>query len=95
MNTANAIGFFLLGTVMQVLPWMNGAGYDPSSSQTLWLHFMGAVTGLVGGSYLLNQAWRETSAYVAQLAARRLEARERLAQARPREVPLGGVRVTF
>ncbi len=95
MNTANAIGFFLLGTVMQVLPWTSGAGYDPSSTQTLWLQLMGAVTGLLGGGYLLNLGWREASAYVSQLVARRVEARERLAQARGREIPLRGVRVTF
>lgn len=98
MNTANAIGFFLLGTVMQVAPLFGGAHAGVADGQTLWLQFMGLVTGAIGAGYLLRMGAQEVSVLLARLALRRAEGREQLAQAahaqEGQEMPLG-VRVTF
>lgn len=99
MNTANAIGFFLLGTIMQVLPLIvpleAGAGYGAAEGQTLWLQFMGLVTGLIGSGYLLRTAAQEFSVMLTRLALRRAEAREQLAAGRGKQSMPLGVRVTF
>lgn len=100
MNTSNAIAFFILGTVMQVVPRIaslaGGAGYGAAETQVLWLQFMGLVTGSIGAGYLLRMGAREASVAWSRFAQRRLEAREQLAQGEAsQEVPLGGVRVTF
>ena len=98
MNTANAIGFFLLGTVMQVLPLVDGsAAYGPETTQTLWLQFMGLVTGSIGGGYLVRTGFAEASVLLTRIAQRRAEAREQAAAAQGarQQMPLGGVRVTL
>lgn len=97
MNTANAIGFFLLGAVMLVLPAIGGSGasLDAQTTQTLWLQLMGIVTGFIGTGYLLRTATLEASTLLSRVALRRAEAREqRLRAATTRTMPLG-VRVTF
>jgi hypothetical protein len=98
MNTANAIGFFLLGTVMQVLPSINGSpAYAPETTQTLWLQFMGLVTGVIGGGYLVRTGFAEASVLLTRFAQRRAEAREQAAavQGASHQLPLGGVRVSL
>jgi hypothetical protein len=96
MNTANALGFFLLGTVMQVLPRIGGGTPgDVESAQTLWLQVMSLVTGGIGGGYLLRMGLQEASTMLSRLSLRRAEAREQAAaQVTPQTMPLG-VRVTF
>jgi hypothetical protein len=99
MNTANAVAFFILGIVMQVLPQvtsMGGSGLGAQETQTLWLQFMGFVTGGMGAGYLIRMGAREAAVLVARTALRRAEAREQIAQGAraPQEMPLG-VRVTF
>ncbi len=99
MNTANAIGFLLLGTVMQVValtaPESVVGGFGPEAARTLWLQFMGLVTGALGGGYLVREGGREIVAMASRAWARRIEAREQVAQGAVRQVPHGGVRVTF
>jgi hypothetical protein len=96
MNTANAIGFFLLGTVMQVVPLFGGAAAGVVDGQTLWLQFMGLVTGAIGAGYLLRMGGQEVSVLLARLALRRAEAREQFAQgARAQQAMPLGVRVRF
>jgi hypothetical protein len=100
MNTANAIGFFLLGTIMQVItrivPFEVGSGYAGAEGQTLWLEFMGLVTGAIGAGYLLRVGAQELSVVLARLALRRAEAREQFAQgARAQQSMPLGVRVRF
>ncbi len=98
MNTANAIRFFLLGTVMQVVALTAspsaGASMGVADAQTLWLQLMGLVTGVIGAGYLLRVGANEVAGMLVRASLRRAEAREQLAQAAPQEIPLG-VRVTF
>jgi hypothetical protein len=95
MNTANALGFFLLGTAMQVLPLLGGASpSEATSTQILWLQVMSVVTGAIGGGYLLRVGTAEALYAWARLAERRAEAREHRAQENAQPMPLG-VRVTF
>jgi hypothetical protein len=96
MNTANALGFFLLGTVMQALPLMSASpAYDSGTTQTMWLQLMGLVTGGIGGGYLLRMGVAEATAGWSRIAWRRAEAREQASQGAQQTMPLGGVRVTF
>lgn len=97
MNNANAIGFLLLGTVMQTLPLVGGGtNLGAHETQTLWLQFMGLITGAIGMSYLMRTAAKEVSQVVSRLAVRRAEAREQLSQgARAQQSMPLGVRVTF
>jgi hypothetical protein len=96
MNTANAIGFFLLGTIMQVMPLLGGAAHSTADGQTLWLQFMGLVTGGIGAGYLLRMGAQEMSVMLNRLALRRAEAREQMAQgARAQQAMPLGVRVRF
>jgi hypothetical protein len=98
MNTANAIGFFLLGTVMQVLPLVDGSpAYGPETTQTLWLQVMGFVTGVIGGGYLVRAGVGEALVLLTRIAQRRAEVREQAAAAQgaSQQLPLGGVRVTL
>lgn len=99
MNTANAIGFLFLGTLMQVIaltaPASVVGSFGPEEARTLWLQFMGLITGAIGGGYLVREGSREMVAMLGRTWARRVEAREQVAQGAARRVPLGGVRVTF
>jgi hypothetical protein len=99
MNTANAVAFFILGTVMQVLPQitsLGGAGLGAQETQMLWLQFMGLVTGGIGAGYLVRMGAREASMLVGRIALRRADAREQTAQgARASQAMPLGVRVTF
>lgn len=100
MNIANAIGFFLLGTIMQVLPVIlrleAGATLGAEEAQALWLQFMGVVSAAIGGGYLLRIGAHEVSVMLARLAIRRAEAREQFAQgARAQQSMPLGVRVRF
>lgn len=93
MNTANALGFLLLGTVFQTLPLM---GLGAHETQTLWLQLMGLVTGAIGTGYLLRIAASEVSIALSRLALRRAEAREQFEEgARAQQALSLGVRVTF
>lgn len=96
MNTANAIGFFILGAFMQVIPLVSGASYGAADSQTLWLQFMSLITGSIGAGYLLRLAAQEVSVIAARIALRRAEARERQPQTARQGLSLGvRVRATF
>ncbi|ATC64352.1 hypothetical protein CMV30_10520 [Nibricoccus aquaticus] len=100
MNTANAIGFFLLGTVMQVAALTAspsaGSSIGLADTQTLWLQLMGLVTGAIGAGYLLRMGAQEMSVMLNRLVLRRSEAREQITQgARARQAMPVGVRVRF
>ncbi|MGC4071425.1 MAG: hypothetical protein QM760_02680 [Nibricoccus sp.] len=100
MNTANAIGFFLLGTIMQIIarvvPFEVGTGYAGAEGQALWLEFMSLVTGALGAGYLLRLGVQEMSVVLSRFALRRAEAREQFEQgARAQQAMPLGVRVRF
>lgn len=82
---------------MQVLPLLSGGASQGSwDTQTLWLQFMGLITGMIGTGYLLRVAADEASVLLARLALRRAEVREQIAQgARAQQAMPLGVRVTF
>ena len=95
MNIANAIGFFVLGMIMQAVPQimpLEGSAHG-ADTQTLWLQVMSVVTGAIGGGYLLRAGAREVSQAAARLLARRVEAKG--TRTAPATLPLAGVRVTF
>ena len=69
--------------------------FGSEEARTLWLQFMGLITGAIGGGYLVREGSREMIAMLNRAWARRIEAREQVAQGAVRQVPLGGVRVTF
>ncbi len=80
MNNANAVGFLLLGTLFQVLPWLGASELGANANRTLWLQIMGVVTGGVGVVFLLNSAVGALSAAIARLALRRQHAGVEFAQ---------------
>jgi hypothetical protein len=95
MNTANALGFLLLGTAMQVLPLLSGGSpAGPATAQTLWLQVMSVVTGAIGGGYLMRVGLAEAVIAFSRMAERRAELREQAAQENAQPMPVG-VRVTF
>ncbi|HTQ30790.1 MAG TPA: hypothetical protein VMI53_06230 [Opitutaceae bacterium] len=56
MNLFNALGFFVLGLAMEVLPELTPVAAVPAGSSfgdatALWLEFMGAVIFLIGSGY--------------------------------------------
>ncbi len=59
MNTKNALGFLLVGVVMNSLPvlephWFAHLGPDGTSASAAWVTCMGLVQALLGGVYLLK-----------------------------------------
>ena len=61
MTIGNALGFFLLGTGMILVPLhapeMFGADdFSKFSRSTLWFSFMGWVNGTLGGFYVIKNA---------------------------------------
>jgi hypothetical protein len=73
MNTANAWGFLVFGSLMNFMPTIAPALVAPPSPAgdsvaSLWLHFMGAVVGTIGGGYLSRAAYRQAPTLLAQAA---------------------------
>ncbi len=61
MTIGNALGFFLLGSGMILLPthaaeFFTAADLAKLSRSVLWLNFMGWVNGVLGGFYLTKHA---------------------------------------
>ena len=59
MTPGNAAGFFLLGSMMRMLPWVLPAvtgvhASDGNSTGVLWLNFMGLLLVSLGASRLLG-----------------------------------------
>jgi hypothetical protein len=60
MTIANAYGFLVLGTGVELMPKLcPSAIASPTGVGELWLIFMGAVLMLTGGLFLLQAAWRQ------------------------------------
>jgi hypothetical protein len=60
MNTGNALGFLLFGTVMGALPalapeWFPPTGLDGSSGRALWLEVMALVQAGWSTSHLFSR----------------------------------------
>jgi hypothetical protein len=87
MNVSNALGFLVLGSVMNAVPALLPSIVDHGivtidlSERALWLHFMGLVVGAIGGSRLLAEC---VLSYRSAMAALRL--------ARSTEVRVSGAR---
>jgi hypothetical protein len=64
MNTFNALGFLALGSLMNALPVLapamaaRGPEVMGMTTSALWLHFMGLVVGMIGGSWLLRVSYQ-------------------------------------
>ena len=66
MNLANAFGFLVLGSVMNLVP-----SFAPSSvASDLWLHFMGCVVGGIGSTYVLREGALKLPTLVGAIGAR-------------------------
>ena len=63
MNSSNAIGFVVLGSIMNAVPTLlpseftQGLVVAGMTSSALWLHFMGVVVGSIGGGHLLKEGF--------------------------------------
>jgi len=61
MNSSNAIGFVVLGSLMNAVPALIPSGFEQGlvvagmTSSALWLHFMGLVVGAIGSSHLVKE----------------------------------------
>ena len=62
MNSSNAIGFVILGSVMNAVPTLIPSGFAEGfavmagmTSSALWLHFMGLGVGSIGSGHLLKE----------------------------------------
>ena len=61
MNSSNAIGFVVLGSLMNAAPTLipsefaQGFMVAGMTSSALWLHFMGLVVGVIGTSHLVKE----------------------------------------
>ena len=74
MTLENAVGFFLLGTLMRILPWvapgsMGARAIDGQSTGALWLEFMGILLLVLGGTHLLRPLFSATWMQLKRLAA--------------------------
>lgn len=73
MNTANAWGFLLLGSLMNFMPLIAPStvaapvGPGDMSTATLWLHFMGSLVSGIGGAYLSRTALYHAPVLLVQL----------------------------
>jgi len=78
MNIKNALGFLFLGLLMHVTPTLaqalatNGDLVADPSVRTVWLVFMGWVTGGIGSAYLIREAAIRLPATLVVLAPVRL-----------------------
>ena len=88
MNSSNAIGFIVLGSIMNAVPTLIPSGFADGlmiagmTSSALWLHFMGIVVGTIGSGHLLKEGF----------ASMRLASRTALKQVRAQRgaaVPAG------
>ncbi|HEY9155757.1 MAG TPA: hypothetical protein VIM69_11540 [Opitutaceae bacterium] len=63
MNSSNAIGFVVLGSLMNAVPTLIPSAFAQGfvvagmNSSALWLHFMGVVVGAIGSSHLLREGF--------------------------------------
>jgi hypothetical protein len=63
MNSSNAIGFIVLGSIMNAVPTLIPSGFTEGmmiagmTSSALWLHFMGLVVGSIGGGHLVKEGF--------------------------------------
>ena len=62
MNSLSAVGFFVLGILLFILPQLAPtlcpvSSYDGSSARALWLGLMGLVNGGIGAGRLCAGAW--------------------------------------
>ena len=78
MNSSNAIGFIVLGSIMNAVPALIPSGFSAGlmiegmTSSALWLHFMGLVVGSIGSGHMLKEG----------IASMRLASRTALKQVR-------------
>lgn len=80
MNSFNALGFLVLGSLMNALPVLvpsvvaRGPLLGDMTPSAIWLHFMGLVVGVIGSSWLVREGLGAYSASrrLPMPAARRL-----------------------
>jgi|GEM_PF-2198831 len=94
MNIKNALGFLVLGTLMYVSSVLAQSA-EPhqtavvnASVRTVWLEFMGWVTGGIGFAYLGREATLRLPALLAMLLPERL-LRPVEARSEPERLPVG------
>lgn len=94
MNIKNALGFLVLGLAMYASPALAQSteslqtAVADSSVRTLWLEFMGWVTGGIGLSYLSREAAVRMPVLMAMLVPERL-LRPNAGRGEPMRLPVG------